>query len=142
MGAKANSVTPLPTAGPTPAERRRLVDEFGALETKLTALRPDIRRHEQLGKIIRGWYADLPANQAFSCKGEKFVVVAGPREFQRVIRSMLDLFKLIGQKRFLEFCSLPLKVLESNATAAEMAKLVDTRQIGPRALQVAALDAA
>lgn len=142
MGAKADSVTPIPTAGPTPAERRRLVDEYGSLNLKLAPFRAELRRTDELASIIRSWYADLAPNLAYSAKGEKFVVVAGPKENQRKILSMPNVFRLLGQKRFLDFCSLPIKVLEANASAAEMSKLIASQQTGPRALQVAALDAA
>lgn len=132
----------MPTAGPNPAQRRRIVDEFGALDAKLATVRTDLRRHESLASIIRSWYAELPENQAYSAKGDKFVVIVSARENQRFISSMAKVFLLMGQKRFLAFCSLPLKVLEANAPASELCKLVASRQSGPRSLQVAAIDAA
>ena len=95
-----------------------------------------------LASIIRSWYAELPENQAYSAKGDKFVVIVSSRENQRYILSMAKVFLLMGQKRFLAFCSLPLKVLEANAPASELCKLVASRQSGPRSLQVAAIDAA
>jgi hypothetical protein len=143
VGAKtSNSVSISPTAGPSPTERRRIVDEFGALNAELEPIRPKQRRFDCLAKTIRSWYADLPGNQSYTLEGDKFVVIISPKENKRRILDMTAVWKLLGVKRFLAFCSFSLDALEANATATEVSKLVTSDQTGPRSLSVAAKEAA
>ena len=39
-------------------QRKKIVDEFGSLDSELAPLKGKLRRHEELAKLVRSWHAD------------------------------------------------------------------------------------
>lgn len=138
---KAEAVS-IPASGPTPAEKMKVADEYGALKERLAPHLIDISRLEDLRRQICSWYEDLSPQQSFVVQGEKYVVMISPRDEQRFIVDLQAVFGILGPKQFLSICKVPLDQLEKNATKQQLSQLVQRRRSGPRHLTAAALPAA
>lgn len=121
-----------PKADPVAA----LVDEYGRLEAKLAPYRADLKREEQLAKLLRGAAAEADPESPFLVKGERYEVTLGIAGMRTVIAAPRQIMLAIGQKLFLKCANVTLKALEENAHPLQVAKLTSREQTGPRAISV------
>ncbi len=113
-------------------QRRKLLDEFAELHRQVEAFKPKAQRHEDLRKQILSWRAEEPAANQVEVSGDHFRVVFSPRGKQRSIVSMAKVFKLCGQKRFLDMCKFPLEALDLLFKEPAQIGLVREDLSGPR----------
>jgi transcriptional regulator with XRE-family HTH domain len=112
------------------------VDELGALSVRLHELRQVQERYDQLRRKVVGWYEHEPAGQSFALEGAHFAAEVSPRAVERRIRSMLALYRALGQRRFLKYCQFPLSALDQVMAPAEQEQYVVSEQTGPRRIKV------
>lgn len=115
------------------AQIAREVDELGALERELAPIQFKVARLEELRKAIRAHFENSPAAEPFEAKGEKFVVLVGPRGNQSVI-DLRKVIKAVGLKAFAAFATCSLKALEAHAPGIS-SSVVTTERTGPRSLK-------
>jgi len=116
-----------------------LIDEFGALDAELEALKPKKERHEYLRKQILSWYEDEPVDQAFAPEGNLYVVAITERASERSYKptAMRRLSKYLGGA-FYSLCSLTLKNFDANVPEGDRHRFVDQAQTGARRLKAIA----
>ncbi len=116
-----------------------LIDEFGALDSELEALKPKKDRHEFLRKQILSWYENEPADQAFAPEGESYVIAITERANERSYKptAMRRLSKYLGGA-FYSLCSLTLKNFDANVPEGERHRFVEEAQTGARKVKAIA----
>ena len=97
---------------PDKAQAVKIVDEFGELMRQITPWQPRIDRAAELRKIIEGWFANDVADESFTWDGALYTVVLSARAKRRTIVAMAKLYKLLGMKVFLEWCTFPLSAID------------------------------
>ena len=90
-----------------------IIDEFGELERLVATWKPRIDRHAELRKVIEHWFSADVADESHTLDGRLYRVVASARAKRRTIVSMQKLYKLLGLKIFLEWCTFPLTALDN-----------------------------
>jgi RNA polymerase sigma factor (sigma-70 family) len=121
---------------PSPEEIAQAVDELGALSVRIAELRRLQDRYDQLRRKVVGWYDGEPAGQSFALEGAHFAAEVSARAIERRIRSMLALYRAIGQRKFLAHCQFPLSALDEIMAPADQERFVVSAQTGPRRLKV------
>jgi len=129
-----------PKSLPTPkhAERPALIDEFGRLGARLDSIKPLQTRYEMLRARIAGWYADSDPEQSYTDDGTEFSVQVGPRALKRSIADMSAVMDRIGDRQFLDLCSLSLEKLDTVLLPRDQARLVTSDRVGPRTVRAIA----
>ena len=117
-------------------ERAAVVDEYGRLDRELEAVKPKIKRMEQLRSQIQSWYDKEDAAAEFRADGSEYTVGVGPRTLERKIISMKELKTRLGLVRFLQFAKFPLSVLDEIIAPADQSTLVSSDRTGSRRLEV------
>jgi hypothetical protein len=117
------------------------VDQIGALEAKLAPFAADAEKLKKLREAARTWpEADkTPAVAPVAYAGKRYVLTFGPRELQRKIRSVAEVFKAVGQIRFVEACSLTLRALAGLVGEASVGSYVVETRTGWRGITIAKL---
>jgi hypothetical protein len=110
------------------------VDELGALEKEFAPLRPKLARIDALRKAIRAQFDSAPAASPFEAKGDKFIVLIGPRAMERSINPA-KLIKAIGLKLYASIARLTLGDLEANVAPEIVAGVVTSANTGARSLK-------
>jgi hypothetical protein len=100
-----------------------LVDELGAIADKLKKI--DVskltKRADAIKKLLRE-HAEKrkpKPEKVVKVAGTRYVAEVGAQPPAKSIRSMPKLFKLMGQKLFLELCSVTIAKIEKNLTPAQ-----------------------
>ena len=115
-------------------QRKKIVDEYGALDAELVPVRAKLRRSDELAKIIRSWHAETPEESVTSA-GDRYKVVLSICGLQTRIVSMAGVYQALGHDRFLEHASVTLKALEqSGVDTAAIAALTTKERTGSRSL--------
>jgi hypothetical protein len=122
----------------THLKRKALIDEFGRLQQRVDAHKPDKDRHAVLREQIATWYDSAPANQPYLEEGMDFTLMVGERANERVITHMPRLFKLLGAGLFLKLCKFPLGAIDASLPAVQHKTFLIEEQTGPRKLKVVA----
>ncbi len=118
-------------------QRKKIVDEFGSLDSELAPLKGKLRRHEELAKLVRSWHADSKKSESVSSAGDRYEVVLSPCGMLTRIPSMCDVYVALGHDRFLNHASVTIKALEqSGLDSAAIAALTEKEQAGYRSLVV------
>lgn len=139
--AKVRREDPKPVPIPIPKHppgRPEIVDEFGRLANKLDAMKPLVARYEQLRAQIAAWYAESDPEGSYSDDGAEFSVQVGPRALRRSIADMAGILERIGERQFLELCTLSLEKLDTVLLPKDQARLVLTDRVGPRVVKAIA----
>lgn len=126
---KKQKITPI---GPSPEEKRQIVDEFGRLGKQLDEAAPLEKRYNQLRDQILSWHANSPADQSFTEEGELYMAEISARAIERTIVSMPKLQKRLGLKTFLEICSVTLTKLKGHLGELELARFLKIEHSGSR----------
>jgi len=121
---------------PSPEEVAQVVDELGGLGVRLGELRRLQDRYDQLRRKVMGWYEREPAERSFSLEGVHFAAEVSARAVERRIKSLLALYREIGQRKFLAYCQFPLSALDEIMAPADQERFVVSSQTGPRRLKV------
>jgi hypothetical protein len=98
---------------PDKAAAIAIVDEFGELQRQIANWQPKLDRFQELRKIIESWFAADVADESHTWDGKLYRVVVSARAKRRTIVGMGKLFKALGSKLFLEWCSFPLTALDN-----------------------------
>jgi hypothetical protein len=117
---------------PKPEAVAAIVDEFGALEVKLDALKKLQDRRDELRTIICGWYEGADSTSIFRPEGKLFDLEVSPRGMEREIVNMPALFRRLGQQVFLKLCKFSLARLDEHVAPVEQAQFISSSQTGPR----------
>ena len=118
-------------------QRKRIVDEFGSLDSELAPLKGKLRRHEELAKLVRSWHADSKKSESVSSTGDSYEVVLSACGMLTRIPSMADVYQALGHARFLTHASVTIKALEqSGLDSAAIAALTEKEQAGYRSVVV------
>jgi len=123
-------------------QRKQIVDEFGALDQELAAVKAKLRRREELAKAIRSWHADADAESTHTSSGDEYEVILGAREMETHLAPMPEIFQALGKEKFLEACSMTVKGLQAAAEASVVLRLTRKEQTGSRSLVVRAVEKA
>lgn len=119
-----------------PGNYRQVIDEFGSVQQKVARsaanIKPLREREKELRDQILGWAENLPDDEACSLDGGSYAVAVSERRVERTIKSMKRVLSTLGEKRFLDACSFPLKALKEELLPDEVAKLVTESPTGPR----------
>ena len=118
--------------------RQQLVDEFGELDRLIQEFAPLAKRYKILQDLIRGWYEDLPADQATFADGMFYRVQVAARSVERYfdLKTRLKIFAKLGKARAMELFSITLKAVEENVGKPEFEALVSHSYTGSRKLVV------
>jgi hypothetical protein len=127
------------TARPIPFTHAQLVDEFARLDIELTGLKSKFKRREDLRLLILSWHSDLPSDKSAVEHGKDFDVTVTLPDNQRLITmpGKRRLFRLWGSTKFIERCTLALKLLVEHGIelSEEKGEILAGRN-GPRHLEV------
>ena len=115
-----------------------LADEFGSLDQQIALLKPAMKRHDVLRKMFQDRYSLSDPAQSFSLPGRKFTVQVGPRNEERQVISIGNVFALLKKDVFLRACSITLKKLEALVTPEQLETLVRKARTGTRPVDVVA----
>jgi hypothetical protein len=123
---------------PKPAERAKLVDEYGALQASLV---PKVARLKELIEQFRDWAeAEKKACEAALFEGHRYAVPVTERAKKRKIKSLQKLFDLLGQQVFLDACSMRIDTAEKHLKPAERTRMIeDLGNVGVRTVEDAIL---
>jgi hypothetical protein len=129
---------------PDKAQAVKIIDEFGELTRQIATWQPRIDRVAELRKIIEGWFANDVADESFTLDGKLYCVVLSARAKRRTIVGMTKLYKALGQKTFLEYCSFPLTILDEllRRLNLDSAGIVNEERSGPRTVKAVLREAA
>src|SRR5690348_9648094 len=117
------------------AVRKAVIDEYGKLDCQLAAVRPYIRRFEELAKTIRGWHVDTNAADTVVERGNEFHVVVGPKAETTLLAAAHHIYEMLGHEKFLSIAKVTLGSLESELSAQELATLTRKERQGSRTLK-------
>lgn len=123
-----------------------MVDELGVVQAKLSrvrrgqaeSIREAVARESKLKAKIRAEFASHNPKRGATITGEMFVAEVGCCENRRKVKSVLAVFKLMGQKAFLALGSPPIGKIEKELSASDFEAMVETAPTGPRSLTVTA----
>jgi hypothetical protein len=122
-----------------PAARApHLVDEYADLERKLAPHRANLRRFEEIAKLLRLAAVEKPGKQAVVIAGERHTITLSPAGMKTVIASAAKLYDKLGKEVFLRVATTTLKALEEHADPLVIAELTHQEQTGTRTITVAA----
>jgi hypothetical protein len=121
--------------------RAKIVDQIGALEAALAPFAGDVEKLSQLRTMARTWpeLDKAPAVAPVAYAGKRYVLTLGPRENQRKIRNLADVFQVAGRIRFVEACSLTLTALAELVGEASVSLYVEESRSGWRPITIAKL---
>ena len=116
--------------------QRKLVDEYGELDRKVTEFAPTKRRHEEVAKTIRGWYENAPADKSDVVEGAKYSIQVGARGEERHFspKSRAAIFKQLGAKVAFKFFGITLKAATEALGEGRVAELTHFERTGSRKL--------
>jgi len=118
--------------------RAAVVDEYGELERKIALLAPTIARRDALREKILSWCAGQPADEAVTVQGAQYRIDITPCEYKRFIPNMAAVFRLFGQDKFLQYCTFPLGILDSQLSKAEQRAVIRKERLGSRRISAVA----
>ena len=98
---------------PDRAQAAKIIDEFGELTRQIATWQPKIDRASELRKIIERWFESDAGDESFTLDGKLYTVVLSARAKKRTIVGMQKLYKLLGVKTFIEWCTFPLAALDN-----------------------------
>ena len=140
MAASKANVIPFPTPDPA-AQRRKLVDEYAALQSTLAPHRAAIAREKVLEAEFRAWAEGMDPKASPRFGGNSHEVFLSPAGNQTQIVSTAEVFKQMGKARFLALCSITLKAVEAALGTELYRQLTRITQTGPRRITGVALRA-
>lgn len=116
--------------------REQIGAEFLDLDRQLQDFAPTVRRHKILQEMIRGWYADWPADQPAVFEGSNYRIHVGARSAERYfdLKTRIKIFAKLGKARAMELFSITLKAVEDNLGNPEFEALVSKSFTGSRKL--------
>lgn len=110
------------------------MDELGALEPKVAALRPLQKRAEAIRTELKSVCTNPKKGARFS--GERFTAEISEQEERREILSPEAVYKALGHARFLELAVIPVGALEEALPLQKFEPLVKLRHCGPRKVTI------
>lgn len=116
-------------------DRRKKVDEYAACHFAIAPWKAVIKKHETLGRAIKGWFSDLRPEADTRAEGNRYVLLVSPAEPRRQIIDMPAIFALLGKEKFLALASITLDDLEKALTPDQLAGVIATARTGPRHLE-------
>jgi cobalamin biosynthesis Mg chelatase CobN len=122
----------LPPAG----EQAKLIDELGRLDDLAHQWAQPKARHEQLRKLVVGWFDKARATDSITLQGSMYCVEVSARENVRSIISLDAVYERLGRELFLDLADLSLGKLDDHVPRAEQGDLVRTEQTGRRTLKI------
>ena len=122
----------------TPAGRAALIDEYGRLDARIAELKPVSKRHEELRRILLGWYEDEDGTATYEPAGADYVLTVGPRAERRSVVDMRAVVDRIGLDAFLPLISISFEKLDSVILPEDQVEFVRKAPTGPRQLRVTA----
>lgn len=117
-------------------QRKKLVDEYGQLDSELTPVKAKQRRMEELGKIIRSWHATADPEVSLASAGDRYEVVLGAAGMQTHINDISEVYRSLGHEQFLKLSSVSLRSLEVALDSAAVASLTRKERTGYRSIIV------
>jgi hypothetical protein len=117
-----------------PAARPHLVDEYADLERKLAPHRANLRRFEEVARLLRLAAVEKPGKQSVTIAGERYDVMLSPAGMKTVIASAAVLYEALGREKFLAVASTTLKALEEHVDPLRIATLTRQEQTGTRTI--------
>jgi hypothetical protein len=115
--------------------RESLVDEFAELDRQVQQFAPKAARHEELKKVIKGWYEQHPADQTAVAAGNVYDVQVSAKSNERTWTSILKLYRALKRDAFFRICEVALGKAEEILGKEAVAKLVTVTQSGSRRLK-------
>jgi hypothetical protein len=133
-------VTPIGGAVPvhpilSSAGRGSIVDEYGALDRDVQAFSPKLRRHKELGSVIRSWFDTSDPEREYLAEGALYNVQVSACANERQVTSWPRVYRILGKTRFLELARITLKLLERNIPEELHAKFIEIKPTGSRRLE-------
>lgn len=116
--------------------REEIGAEFVEVDRQVQDFAPVTKRHKQLQEIIRGWYADFPAEQPAVFEGPHYRIHIGARGDERFLslKSKLAIFKELGKAKAIEIFSVTLKAVEDALGKQRLEELTSKAPTGSRKL--------
>lgn len=104
-----------------------LVDELGELSEQLAEARKLNKRADEIKAVLREKAAESKPepNEGLTFRGKRYVATVGalpPRQSLRC--SIQQLFSRLGEKKFLNVCSVTIKALMENLEPSECASIL------------------
>jgi hypothetical protein len=110
--------------------RRDLVDELGAI---------DAARAEAIKKEIREvWAADARPTEAMSFSGDRYIALVTARKMEREVNTS-KVYKFKGIKWLLQWCKIPVGVVENHVALPDRVGMITSEQTGSRSVSTAAI---
>ena len=117
-------------------QRKKLVEEFAQLDSQVRLFKPQLLRYEKLRTWILDWYPDLAPDAETNVSGITNDILISARDRIRYVtdEGKKRLFKLWGQKEFIERAHMHLKSLPDPRD--EKSEYSVQALVGPRHLHV------
>jgi hypothetical protein len=114
------------------AARPHLVDEYGELARKLAPHRANLRRFDEVARLLRLAANEKPADDLVTIAGERYTVFLSHAGMRTVIAPAAKLYDALGKEVFLRVATTTLKALEENVDPLLIAELTHQEQTGSR----------
>ena len=121
---------------PQESQRKKLVEEYAAIESQVQAFKPVLSRYEKLRSYILDWYPDLAPEEEQLVPGNTCDILISSRDSIRTVTAegKTKLLKLWGTRAFIAKCLVHLKSLPDPAD--ELGLYSHKALTGPRHLSV------
>lgn len=123
----------------TKTKRLHLVDEYGELSRKLAPHRANLRRFDEVARLLRLAANEKPGAEAVTIAGERYDVLLSAAGMKTLIAPAAELFAKLGRETFFRIASTTVKALEENvADPLVIAELTRQEQSGTRTITAVA----
>ena len=111
-------------------ELEKQIDELGEIQRRLDLVKPlEIRARELRLRIVDS-VKHLNADDQVELVGKFYVAQVGKASLKHTVKNMSRLLKRLGQKVFLEHCTIPLGVVEQ--LVSDPSEFLSEERSGPR----------
>lgn len=122
----------------TRAASLHLVDEYADLERALAPHRANLRRFEELARLLRLAANEAPGNKPVTIRGERHDVTLSIAGMKTIIAPAAVLYETLGRETFLKIASTTVKALEEHVDPLRVAGVTHQEQTGTRTIAIAA----
>jgi len=148
MAAKTRETLLKPTSGgaAAPASSKALtpeqaakVDEYGVLEARMRAWKPNVNPHAQRFNQLRAeiltWCESDPAGENLILKGQRYTVPVSQRQNHRWVSNVLGFIRLLGgARKYAALVPPTLALVEEHVPKAERGKYISEELTGRRSV--------
>lgn len=119
-----------------PAKAASVVDEYGRMDAKISAVEKQYGPQRKVLKAeILGWFEGAEPHKPFVVEGLNYTALISEKQVSVTIKSMPRLFKRLGEKLFLKLATFSLKHVDAHIPAGERGKFLTEERTGLRRMK-------